>query len=97
MTETKHKKNRTWTDGEKESHKEQYGTQILIENGTIDECNTRNAPTDASIVHYVNNDRDCYDLTRGQRSKIFDMYYDCLLYTSPSPRDKRQSRMPSSA
>ena len=29
------------------------------------------------------------------------LYYrnknDCLLYTSPSPRDKRQSRMPSSA
>ena len=25
------------------------------------------------------------------------MYYSCLLYTSPSPRDKRQSRMPSSA
>ena len=24
-------------------------------------------------------------------------YYICLLYTSPSPRDKRQSRMPSSA
>ena len=23
--------------------------------------------------------------------------YTCLLYTSPSPRDKRQSRMPSSA
>ena len=23
--------------------------------------------------------------------------WDCLLYTSPSPRDKRQSRMPSSA
>ena len=26
--------------------------------------------------------------------KLFDT---CLLYTSPSPRDKRQSRMPSSA
>ena len=52
MTETKHKKNRTWTDTEKETHKEEYGTEILIENGTIDECNTRNAPTDASIVHY---------------------------------------------
>ena len=26
-----------------------------------------------------------------------DPYMDCLLYTSPSPRDKRQSRMPSSA
>ena len=25
------------------------------------------------------------------------MNYNCLLYTSPSPRDKRQSRMPSSA
>ena len=24
-------------------------------------------------------------------------HYGCLLYTSPSPRDKRQSRMPSSA
>ena len=24
-------------------------------------------------------------------------YITCLLYTSPSPRDKRQSRMPSSA
>ena len=26
-----------------------------------------------------------------------DCAYSCLLYTSPSPRDKRQSRMPSSA
>ena len=26
-----------------------------------------------------------------------DLLCDCLLYTSPSPRDKRQSRMPSSA
>ena len=26
-----------------------------------------------------------------------DMSMNCLLYTSPSPRDKRQSRMPSSA
>ena len=25
------------------------------------------------------------------------MHWNCLLYTSPSPRDKRQSRMPSSA
>ena len=25
------------------------------------------------------------------------LLHDCLLYTSPSPRDKRQSRMPSSA
>ena len=24
-------------------------------------------------------------------------HYDCLLYTSPSPRDRQKSRMPSSA
>ena len=29
--------------------------------------------------------------------KVIDDMYTCLLYTSPSPRDKRQSRMPSSA
>ena len=30
-------------------------------------------------------------------SRIDPRRYNCLLYTSPSPRDKRQSRMPSSA
>ena len=28
---------------------------------------------------------------------MFGLKETCLLYTSPSPRDKRQSRMPSSA
>ena len=28
---------------------------------------------------------------------VSDIFISCLLYTSPSPRDKRQSRMPSSA
>ena len=28
---------------------------------------------------------------------VYKQVWDCLLYTSPSPRDKRQSRMPSSA
>ena len=32
----------------------------------------------------------------GQKA-IATMSKNCLLYTSPSPRDKRQSRMPSSA
>ena len=31
------------------------------------------------------------------RFQPHDSSYSCLLYTSPSPRDKRQSRMPSSA
>tara|TARA_B100000575_G_C22570886_1_gene361419 strand:- start:136 stop:477 length:342 start_codon:yes stop_codon:yes gene_type:complete len=76
VTENRHKKNRTWTDEEKETHKEEYGCEILIENGTHNECMTHNAPTDAVVVHYIHNERDCYDLTRGNRTKIFDMYYD---------------------
>ena len=31
------------------------------------------------------------------KEKLIKLTQDCLLYTSPSPRDKRQSRMPSSA
>ena len=30
-------------------------------------------------------------------SGVNGTYYDCLLYTSPSPRDRTRSRMPSSA
>ena len=45
------------------------------------------------------------DAMRGQidsleeeaRRAILAQFWRCLLYTSPSPRDKRQSRMPSSA
>ena len=33
----------------------------------------------------------------GQFGSFIVPFLDCLLYTSPSPRDKRQSRMPSSA
>ena len=30
-------------------------------------------------------------------TQVDDLVYDCLLYTSPSPRDRQKSRMPSSA
>ena len=41
-------------------------------------------------------------IARGEHKKAIEQngltfIRDCLLYTSPSPRDKRQSRMPSSA
>ena len=32
-----------------------------------------------------------------ERQQLSPQDHSCLLYTSPSPRDKRQSRMPSSA
>ena len=38
-----------------------------------------------------------YGIQRVQQLGQDDHYSCCLLYTSPSPRDKRQSRMPSSA
>ena len=37
------------------------------------------------------------ELYRSLRMVNPSPYMACLLYTSPSPRDKRQSRMPSSA
>ena len=40
----------------------------------------------AAFMTFRNNGNDAIEITTA-----------CLLYTSPSPRDKRQSRMPSSA
>ena len=45
---------------------------------------------------------ETFTSTRYADKKLFmrktnQRFMDCLLYTSPSPRDKRQSRMPSSA
>ena len=37
------------------------------------------------------------ELLKGTVSDIHTMLYFCLLYTSPSPRDRQKSRMPSSA
>ena len=37
------------------------------------------------------------DLTKISVTTLADHFLDCLLYTSPSPRDRTRSRMPSSA
>ena len=37
------------------------------------------------------------DAGMAERSKVANVSKTCLLYTSPSPRDQRGSRMPSSA
>ena len=36
-------------------------------------------------------------LVRNRLAKVLPKGMDCLLYTSPSPRDVEESRMPSSA
>ena len=65
-----------WTPTEKESLKEMYGTEILVENGSPSDVMTKEAPTDASIVTYTVDGKEHQDLTRGSRVKLFDMYYD---------------------
>ena len=65
-----------WTPSEKESLKEQYGCEILIENGSLDEVSTTDAPSDAWVVTYEIDGTVHRDLTRGTRVKLFDMYYD---------------------
>ena len=40
---------------------------------------------------------DIHRVVDNEEDQLIGRVYSCLLYTSPSPRDKRQSRMPSSA
>ena len=49
------------------------------------------APLLSNCYHVI-----CPDL-RGYGQSAKPLGYDCLLYTSPSPRDPKTSRMPSSA
>ena len=57
-----------------------------------------NELSDLATITYLTR----YDTTHGRFPGEVDndgsaLLVNCLLYTSPSPRDKRQSRMPSSA
>ena len=75
-SEKPEKRETYWTSTEKESLKETYGTEILVENGSPTDMMTKEAPTDASIVTYMVDGKEHQDLTRGSRVKLFDMYYD---------------------
>ena len=75
-SEKPEKRETYWTKTEKESLKEMYGTEILVENGSPADVQTKDAPTDASIVPYTVDGKEHQDLTRGARVKLFDMYYD---------------------
>ena len=52
---------------------------------------------DKSSFQVTCNDGDKTWLEVVTKKDFLAKHYCCLLYTSPSPRDKRQSRMPSSA
>ena len=61
-----------------------FNAAAFIEHGALDELAK-------ILVAKVKDSNLNFDLIFGPA------YKGCLLYTSPSPRDKRQSRMPSSA
>ena len=70
------RKEMVWTKEEKDNLKSKYGSEILVEDGSLEDVNTKQAPTDAYIIKYVHDDQVRYDLTRGTKIKLFDMYWD---------------------
>ena len=80
-TETKElqkpvKKEEIWTTEEKGKIKSEYGCEMLVENGSLQDVSSPEYPTDAYIITYTLDDQVKYDLTRGTKTNLFDMYYD---------------------
>ena len=65
-----------WSKKERDTSKENYGCEIVVENGSKQDIHTKEAPTDCLIVTYEFDGEIHQDLTRGTRVAIFDMYYD---------------------
>jgi len=72
------KKVSIWTKEDKDNLKSKYGSEILVENGSYEDVTITQAPTDAYIIKYMHEDKICFDLTRGTKIKLFDMYWDKL-------------------
>ena len=51
----------------------------------------------AEMFGYANANSFRTSKAKAKMQKGLELFYHCLLYTSPSPRDQRGSRMPSSA
>ena len=70
------KKESFWTSEERKNFKTNYGTEIVVENGSLEDVSTKQAPTDCYIIKYVRDDNVHYDLARGTKVTLFDMYWD---------------------
>ena len=75
----------------------------LLPNGFQERKLRRLANISAKLFNEINYERR-QQFFRGEKvdfdgtwDKCYEKYKDCLLYTSPSPRDRQKSRMPSSA
>ncbi len=72
----KPEKKTIWTTEERSNLQALYGCDILVENGSIEDVRTKQAPTDSYIIQYMHEDKVHYDLTRGTKTNLFDMYWD---------------------
>ena len=70
------KKEPIWTTEERQTSKEKYGCEVLIEDGSIEDVSIKKAPSDSYIIRYFYKDKERIDLTRGSRVTLFDMYWD---------------------
>ena len=66
-------------------------TNITIE---IKKSVYANFDSNTDLNFEIDGDKKAWPRVQG---KVSDIYSFCLLYTSPSPRDRQKSRMPSSA
>jgi len=74
---TKEESMDSWTASERESSRKIYGCEIMIENGTWEQVNTKECPNDARIVKYIVDGELRFDLTRSQKAvSVFNMYWD---------------------
>ena len=71
--------------------KQQYRDPYIVLGGDFNQW-----PAEQSIVEYPDMKEVPVGPTRADR-EIDRLFCNCLLYTSPSPRDRQKSRMPSSA
>ena len=60
-------------------------------------CQMHDAQAPETICSILLTDAEGKHLLNGAAPGLPTEYSDCLLYTSPSPRDRTRSRMPSSA
>ena len=75
---------------DKSSNGHRYDS-IPFANGMI------NAGMSCELIHYVHEEHYTFFQTVRQFDALIVRCNPCLLYTSPSPRDRTRSRMPSSA
>ena len=67
---------------------------ITLQDNNISFLRVKDAAKDIKIDDFISSLPNGYNYNVKERGVGLST---CLLYTSPSPRDKRQSRMPSSA